>query len=97
MAKGVWPAGKAKLRPTELYIALDNLDFSWYPSEIPEVIRAWETGMHIADIASALDRSINEVFLLLLDLASKGKIKEREGGVFGNVYVHDRGTVAGAE
>lgn len=92
-------ATTSKLRPKELYIALDNLDidFTWYPDEVDHVIQAWESGMHIADIATAFDRSINEVFLLLFDLASKSKISEREGGIYGNVCVCDRGTTAGVE
>lgn len=87
---------KAKLRPAELYIALDNLDFSWYLAEVDNVAKAWESGMHIADIAAAFRRTDTEVFLLLLDLASKGKITEREGGVFGKTHFHDRRQTAGA-
>lgn len=92
-------ATTSKLRPKELYIALDNLDidFTWYPDEVDHVIQAWESGMHIADIAAAFRRTDTEVFLLLLDLANKGKIDEREGGVFGKTYFHDRRALTGAE
>lgn len=76
---------KTKLRPAELYITLSELDFTWFPDEVNQAIEDWESGMHISDIAKAFRRTDAEVFLLLLDMASKGKIKQREGGIFGTL------------
>lgn len=96
MNDGIGKKIKAKLRPAELYIALDSLDFTWFPDEVSQAIEAWEGGIHISDIAKAFRRPEAEVFLLLLDLASQGKITEREGGIFGKLHNHDRRRVAGA-
>lgn len=73
-----------KLRPKEeLYIACTDLDFSWTKAEVEYVKREWKEGTHIADIAGALDRDVDEVGILVMDLARKRKIRPREGGVFG--------------
>lgn len=43
--------GGMKLRPkAELIIALEDLDFSWYETEIERVIEMWQThpGIYIA-------------------------------------------------
>jgi hypothetical protein len=78
---------KWKLRPeAELVIALDDLDFSWYPKEITFVQQTWKQGLHIAEIAKKLDRDQDEVAALIMHLARRGKIKLRKGGVFGNGY-----------
>lgn len=86
---------KAKLRPKELYISLSELDFTWFPEEVPGIIEMWEAGESIHDIANRTDRPVTEVFLLLLDLASKGHITEREGGIFGKLHLHNSGTASG--
>ena len=81
---GNYAIDKAKLRPVdELHIALQELDFSWYPVQVSKVIRLWDGGMDIRDIADQVGRDGDEVFLLLMDLGRRGRIKPREGGVFG--------------
>ena len=42
----------------ELYIALSELDFSWYPNEVEQVAQMWRDGIHIADIAEKMKRDI---------------------------------------
>ncbi len=77
---------KTKLRPQALlYTALGdgNFDFTWYPHEVTDIIRMWEKGRHISDIAEAVDRDTDEVAVLIIDLARKGKIGYRENGVYG--------------
>lgn len=79
----------AKLRPKELqHIALDDLDFSWYPHEINSAITQWNAGKSIQSIADSFQRPIEETFLLLLDLAMKGKIPARPSGIFGKEDNH---------
>ena len=74
-----------KLRPTsELYIALADLDFSFYPDEMEKVIESWRAGVEIAEIAQSLNREIDEIAILIMDLARKNKVEKRRGGVFGN-------------
>lgn len=65
------------------YIACFDLDFSWNEKQVERVIAYWRSGYHIAEIAKKVDRIIDEVAILIIDLARTGKIEEREGGVFG--------------
>ena len=75
-----------KMRPREeLYIALSELDFSWYPGEVEQVAQLWREGLHIADIAEKMKRDIDEVAILIMDLARKNKVRRRKNGVFGEV------------
>lgn len=75
-----------KIRPQEqLYIALEDLDFSWTLEEIEQALQKWNEGLHIGDIAEEMQREEDEVFLLLLDQARKGVIQYRENGIFGSV------------
>lgn len=77
-------ADKLKLRPhTKLIIALDDMDFSWFPAEVNKVKSLWDFGWHIADIAKTVKRNQDEVALLIMHLARKGKIQKRKGGVLG--------------
>lgn len=73
-----------KLRPKEeLYIALEELDFTWYTSQVDKVRQMWEAGEHIADIAEAVKRDQDEVAILLMSLSRSKKIGNRTHGVFG--------------
>lgn len=73
-----------KLRPpVPLHIALADLDFSWYPHEVLKVQKMWQTGAHIEDIAEAVNRNCDEVAILLIDLARRGKIQRRRLGIYG--------------
>ncbi len=75
-----------KWRPQEqLYIALSELDFSWFPGEVERVKKLWAYGLHIADIAERLERDIGEVGVLIMDLARKTKIRLGNNGVLGQV------------
>ncbi len=79
-------ADSRKRRPREeLYIALSELDFSWYPGEVEQVAQLWRKGLHIAKIAEMLERDIDEVAVLIMDLARKNKIRRRKNGVLGEV------------
>ena len=73
-----------KLRPpVPLHIALADLDFSWYTHEVLKVRKMWQTGVHIEDIAKAVNRDCDEVAVLLIDLARDGKIQRRRLGIYG--------------
>lgn len=74
-----------KLRPkSELIIALEGLDFTWFPEEAEKVKKLWRAGWHIGYIAEQTQRDQDEVAVLIMHLARKGKIKYRNTGVFGN-------------
>ena len=66
------------------YIALEDLNFAWLEEEIVTVIQMWSEGRPIWDIADALKRPQEEVFILLVDLSLKGRIRKRAGGVYGD-------------
>jgi len=76
---------KWKLRPqSELIIALDDLEFSWFPEEAEKAIKLWGSGCHIKEITKELYRDDpDEVAVLFMHLARQGKIQLRENGVFG--------------
>jgi len=83
-----------KLNPTEeLYIALEDLDFTWYSDEIEKVIELWNQGANVVEIAEKVrkapwfmhskDHGQYEVVILLMDLARREKIEPRPGGLLG--------------
>ena len=84
-----------KTRPQQRQIsALEDRDFSWTQSEVEQAIRMWEQGASIADMVYALRKPVEalhdnyserevEVVVLIMDLALKGLIKSRKGGVLG--------------
>jgi hypothetical protein len=78
---------KAKMRPPELYIACEDIDFSWLPEEIAEFIRLWTFGYSLEAIATNLDRPLDDVTILLYDQASKGKVQARKGGLYGSLIL----------
>ena len=79
-------ADSRKRRPREeLYIALSELDFSWYPGEVEQVAQLWREGLPVADIAEKMERDVDEVAILIMDLARRGVIRRRKNGALGEV------------
>jgi hypothetical protein len=79
-------ADSRKRRPREeLYIALSELDFSWYPGEVEQVAQLWRKGLPVADIAEKMKRDIDEVVILIMDLARRDVIGRRKNGALGEV------------
>jgi len=73
-----------KYRPDEqLYIAFEAFDFSWYKKEVERVIRYWKYGLSLAEIGKRINRDLDEIAILLMDLGRKGKIKPRKNGIWG--------------
>jgi len=78
-------ADRLKLRPQkELRIALDDLDLSFFPEEVERAKKLWNFGWHISDIAKQVHRDPDELAALIMDMARKGEIQRRRGGVFGD-------------
>jgi len=75
------PDSKFKLRPSELYIACIDMDFSWYPAEVRQVAEDYAAGVSLLDMADKLRREPDEVAILIMDLARKGRIVPRKRGV----------------
>ncbi len=77
-----------KRRPPEpLYIALMDMDLSWYADEVSRIIELWNAGAPLEHMAKEMARDPDEVGILLLDLARGKRIENREGGVFGNAWI----------
>jgi len=57
------------------YITLPNLDFSWKKEDVKKITKYINRGATIETIAGIYKREPDEVFLLFLDLARRGKIK----------------------
>jgi hypothetical protein len=67
-----------------IYTALEDLDFLLDLKEVEEIDFLWSEGRSIVDISKYYKRNQNEVFVLLLDRAIKGRIDGRSGGIFGH-------------
>lgn len=67
-----------------LYIACEDYDFTWAEAEVIAMRTMWHEGTPLLRIAKALQRHINEVFILALDQAEQGHISLREGGLLGS-------------
>ena len=76
--KNVYP-----LPTKNVYIACLDWRFDWEMDEVKVVEKMWKEGKSISDIAKVVKRNTNEVAVLIMDRAAKGKIKKRPGGVFG--------------
>lgn len=72
-----------KKRSRKLYIACEDMNFVWCESEVREIERMWQGGLSIEDMAKSFDRDVDEVAVLIMDLAKQERIKERKNGVFG--------------
>jgi hypothetical protein len=65
------------------YIALEELDFTWSMEEVFEFEKMWNEGKSLMEIAEHFGRTHEEVAVLIMDRALKGKIKKRESGIWG--------------
>ena len=64
-------------------IVLEELDFVWDEDEITEYCQMWREGKPFSEIAEWFGRDPDEVLLLHLHLARKGRVKARKGGLMG--------------
>lgn len=66
-----------------MYIALENADFGWRDEQVEVVDQLWKDGAPIDEIAKLMSRPARDVFLLIFDRLESGRLKEREGSIFG--------------
>jgi hypothetical protein len=66
-----------------IYIAGEDYNFVWDYRDVQEFIRLWGEGADIRFIAKHFKRPQPEIIFLLVDLAEKRKIKQRQNGLFG--------------
>ncbi len=62
------------------YIALDDLNFDWRPSDLHRVAAWYREGKPLSYMASYLRRDHDEVALLVMDLSRRGEIEPRPSG-----------------
>lgn len=67
----------------EIYIALEGIDLSWLVGDLEQVRKWWAEGLTINEMADRLERNPDDVLVLIIDLASLGKIKLRKNGLLG--------------
>lgn len=75
--------GRKYRPPVRLYIALQDLDFSWYPREVEKVRELWAQGKSVRKIGKIMERDPDEVTLLIMSLARERRISPRPGGAIG--------------
>lgn len=81
------------------YVALEAgppFNFRWELAQVREIIRLWDVGVPICDIADQTDRDPDEVAVLIIDLARREIIsgrrrKEKREGAAGGSIVGRRG------
>ncbi|MHB0802749.1 helix-turn-helix domain-containing protein [Bacillus thuringiensis] len=71
--------GKSERR--NLYIALEELDMLWDEDDVWQVKEAWDNNESVFAIAKKMERDPDEVAVLLMDLARKGRIEKRVTGL----------------
>lgn len=67
----------------KIYIACEDYDFIWDISEVELVRQLWREGMPIDQMSKTLKRHINEIFILMLDQAELGYIRQRKNVLLG--------------
>lgn len=67
-----------------IYIALEDLNFFWKKEEFIQVIKFWHEGHSVEYISEKLNRDLDEVALLIIDVAehSDKLIKKRTRGIY---------------
>jgi hypothetical protein len=70
-------------RNTGLYIVGHEWKYSWWPEEVESAIELYNRGYSLTIIARRVKSTPRDTFLLLLDLAEKGRVKQRPGFLWG--------------
>lgn len=65
------------------YIALEDCNLDWDYEEVKRFESLWKQGYSIFELKEILKRPQVEIVVLIMDRHRKGKIRERENGLFG--------------
>lgn len=68
---------------TNIYIACEDMDFTWDEKEVLEVDEMWKLGASLWQIAKQVNRDLDEVVILLIDRCKNGQIGPRPEGIWG--------------
>jgi hypothetical protein len=72
-----------------IYIALEELNFIWDEHRLEDFIYLWDEGQPLINISKYFKRDVDEVLVLVIDLARKGRITPRKGGLMGCMLTED--------
>lgn len=72
-------------RRCSIYLAAEDMDLVWSLSDVRKFDAAWRDDVPLAEIANMLGRDTDEVAILAIDRARRGRIQPRKGGLFGKV------------
>lgn len=68
------------------------MDFHWDLKDVFEFDQMWHDGVDVEEIALYFDRDVDEVALLIIDRARRGRIERRAGGICGR-GIHERNAI----
>jgi hypothetical protein len=60
-----------------IYIALSDIEFYWSQDEVLNVVKCWNSGYSIGDIAKEVERPDDEVALLVISVNAERKVFNR--------------------
>lgn len=78
-------AGRPKIARDHdsVYLACDELNFTWRGNEVIQFEEMWGKGEDIQVIANEMKRDPDELIILAIDRARLGRIIQRPGGLLG--------------
>ena len=68
----------------KIHIAMEDANFKWTHKQVKDFRYLWRSGMSIVHIADYFKRPQEEVVVLLLDQALRGRVKKRRNGLLGD-------------
>ncbi|WP_051289634.1 hypothetical protein [Paenibacillus massiliensis] len=66
-----------------IYIACEEMDFTWDPAEVREFERMWKSGVSVKEMGVHFNRDPDEVLVLAVDRMQHGTIQKRPRGALG--------------
>lgn len=67
----------------KIYVVLDDINFTWTKFEIKQILNLWNKGKSIHYISTSIQREVDEIALLIMDLGEYPKcyFLQRDNGV----------------
>jgi hypothetical protein len=84
-----WDLKHDERKRNNIYIVLEEIDFTWDETEVEEFERLWRAGVSLYAMAGIFKRDVDELVLLVMDRKRLGKIEKRSGGYMGNGKEYD--------
>lgn len=72
-----------RLSDKKLHFACEELELSWEPIQVKNFRKMWKKGISLKTIAEELQRDIDECAILVIDQARRGRIEQRQNGIWG--------------